>query len=183
MATLEEQFNTRPSAFPSWPGMGPTTLGTKAVGDPSLLRQIARGRSPSLRTADRVLAFIAACELDSGGARAPPARPDGPRPATRARKTERSGSMTEPRGNEPTKPRTRFLRVSAVAARTGLSRSTIYRWSAEGRFPPPIRLGGRVVRWVEAEEWIRERMEKSRGGDAPAASSGGRRGFRGRRQR
>ncbi len=75
MATLEEQFNTRLSAFPSCPGMGPTTLGTKAVGDPSPLRQITRGRSPSLRTADRVLAFIAACELDSGGARAPPARP------------------------------------------------------------------------------------------------------------
>ncbi len=55
--------------------MGPTTLGTKAVVDPSPLRQITRGRSPSLRTADRVLAFIAACELDSGGARAPPARP------------------------------------------------------------------------------------------------------------
>ena len=101
MATLEEQFNTRLSAFPSGSGMGPTTLGTKAVGDPSLLRQIARGRSPSLRTADRVLAFIAACELDSGGARAPPARPGRPRPGTRASKTERSGSMTEPRGNEP----------------------------------------------------------------------------------
>ena len=72
---------------------------------------------------------------------------------------------------EGTKPRTRFLRVSEVAARTGLSRSTIYVWSADGRFPAPVRLGGRVQRWVEAEvdEWTRKWMEKSRGGGRAAA--------------
>ena len=171
METLEEQFNTRVSAFLGRTGIGPTTLGLKAVGDPNLMRQIERGRSPSLRTADRILAFIAAYEPDSGGAGAPLGRGRGPRPEARARKTKRSGAMTDKRSNERTKPRTRFLRVSAVEARTGLSRTTIYDWSAEGRFPPAIRLSERVVRWVEAEveEWIRERMEKSRGGDASAA--------------
>ena len=164
METLEEQFNTRVSAFLGRTGLRPTTLGLKAVGDPNLMRQIERGRSPSLRTADRILAFIAAYEPDSGGARAPPGRGRGPRPAARARKTKRSGAMTDKRMARRT-PRTRFLRVSAVEARTGLSRTTIYDWSAEGRFPPAIRLSERVVRWVEAEveEWIRERMEKSRG--------------------
>ena len=168
MATLEEQFNTRVSAFLGRTGLSPTTLGMQALGDPNLLRQIERGRSPSLRTADRILAFMAAYELDSGGARAPAGRRGRPRPATRARKAKRSGAMTKNRSNERTKPATRFLRVSEVQARTSLGRSTIYRWSAEGRFPPPIWLSERVVRWVEAEvdEWVRKRLEKSRGGDA-----------------
>ena len=82
--------------------------------------------------------------------------------------------MTENPGERCTNPPTRFLRVSAVEARTGLSRSTIYDWLAEGRFPPAIRLSGRVVRWVEAEveEWIRERMDESRGWDGRADACG-----------
>ena len=86
MGTLEEQFNTRVNAFLSWSGMSPTTLGMLAVGDPNLLRQIARGRSLSLRTADRVLAFIAAWERDSGAAGPPAARPPRRRSARRARR-------------------------------------------------------------------------------------------------
>ena len=75
MQTLEEQFNTRLNAFLGSTGLRPTTLGMQAVGDPSLLRQIERGRSPSLRTADRVLAFVADYDLDSGGPRTPAPRP------------------------------------------------------------------------------------------------------------
>ena len=170
MATLEEQFNTRVNAFLEETGMSPTTLGMRAVGDPNLLRQIGRGRSPSLRTADRVLAYIAGFDQDSGGARAPPRRRGRPRPGAGARKAKRSGAMTRNHGSERTKPATRLLRISEVQARTSLGRSTIYRWSAEGRFPPPVWLSGRVVRWIEAEvdEWVRKRLEKSRGGDAPA---------------
>ncbi|MDE0072556.1 MAG: AlpA family transcriptional regulator [Gammaproteobacteria bacterium] len=158
MATLEEQFNTRISGFLDDTGMAPTTLGMLAVGDPGLLREIARGRSVSLTTADRVLAFMDRYERDAGGAKAPSARPHRP---TRARRTKRTGAMTEDRGNERTKPATRFLRVSEVQARTSLGRSTIYRWSAEGRFPAPVMLGGRVARWVEAEieAWLREWLE------------------------
>ena len=175
MATLEEQFHTRIGGFLDDTGMAPTTLGMLAVGDPNLLRQIERGRSPTLRTADRVVAFIDHCERVAGGAEAPPARPRRRRPAgwaKRARKTQRSGAMTNERGNERTKPATRFLRISEVQARTGLGRSTIYRWAAEGRFPRPVRLGGRVARWVEAEvdEWLRKWLEKRRGVEVPAAT-------------
>ena len=162
MATLEEQFNTRLSAFPSWPGMGPTTLGTKAAAGPNLLRQIERGRSPSLRTADRVLAYIAGYDQDPGGAQASRGRTRRSRPGARARRTRKSGAET---GNaRRTRPPTRFLRVSEVQARTSLGRSTIYDWVAEGRFPPPIRLSERVLRWVEAEveDWIRERIAERR---------------------
>ena len=46
-----------------------------ALGDPNLMRQIKRGRSPTLRTADRVLAFISGFGRQSGGAHHPP-RPE-----------------------------------------------------------------------------------------------------------
>ena len=74
MATLEELFNSRVSAFLERTGRSPTTLGMRALGDLSLLRQIGAGSSPSLRTADRVLAFIDNHDGDAGGARAPPRR-------------------------------------------------------------------------------------------------------------
>jgi len=168
MVTLEKQFNTQVSAFLRDTGLSPSTLGMKAVGDPNLMRQIERGRSPSLRTADRVLAFIASYKLDAGDAEAPPGRtgrPGGSRPATRAGKTKRSRAMSEGRHDTRMKRPIRLLRVSDVMARTGLSRSTIYEWSADRRFPTPVRLSGRVVRWVEAEveAWLRERLEKSPG--------------------
>ena len=70
-----------------------------------------------------------------------------------------------------TKPSIRFLRVSEVQARTSLGRSTIYRWMAEGRFPRPVRLSARVVRWVEAEvdAWTGKRVtESGSGGEAVA---------------
>ncbi len=59
----------------------------------------------------------------------------------------------------------RFLRLPEVQRRTGLSRSTIYVRLDQGLFPRPVSLGARAVGWLEAEveEWIRERIEKSRG--------------------
>ena len=171
MQTLEEQFNTRLNAFLGSTGLRPTTLGMQALGDPSLLRQIERGRSPSLRTADRILAFVADYDLDSGGARASPGRLAGPGPATRGRKANRSRAMSEQPIEQRTNPPIRFLRISAVEALTGLSRTTIYDWSAQGRFPRAVRLSERAVRWIESEveEWMDERIEQGRGGDASAA--------------
>ena len=75
MVTLEEQFISRVSAFLGRSGVSPTAFGKMAVGDPNLMRRIGRGRSPSLRTADRILAFIAEHDGASGGGRDPPRRP------------------------------------------------------------------------------------------------------------
>jgi len=75
METLEGQFISRGSALLGCPSLSPTAFGKKAVGDPNLMRQIGRGRSPSLRTADRILAFIAEHDGASGGGRDPPRRP------------------------------------------------------------------------------------------------------------
>ena len=74
MERLEQQFIARVSAFLGRTGLSPTTFGMKALGDPNLMRQIDRSRSPSLRTADRVLAFISEYDGESCGARDPPPR-------------------------------------------------------------------------------------------------------------
>ncbi len=57
-----------------------------------------------------------------------------------------------------------ILRLPAVRAVTGLSRSTLYNRIAEGHFPAPISLGGRAVGWLESEVqmWLEDRIQKSR---------------------
>ena len=77
MMTLEGQFISRVSAFLERSGLSPTAFGKKALGDPNLMRQIDRGRSPSLRTADRVLAFISQHDEECCGARDSPRRQRG----------------------------------------------------------------------------------------------------------
>ena len=53
----------------------------------------------------------------------------------------------------------RILRRTDVQKMTGLSRSTIYRWSSNGSFPKPSKLGPRAVGWPEAQirAWIADR--------------------------
>ena len=61
-----------------------------------------------------------------------------------------------------------ILRLPAVKARTGLSRSTIYLRVSENSFPKPISLGGRAVGWIEAEinDWLDRQIAASRAGEA-----------------
>jgi len=56
----------------------------------------------------------------------------------------------------------RIIRLKEVMDSTGLARSTIYKYVAEGSFPGPISLGDRCVGWLEAEvqEWILARVEE-----------------------
>jgi prophage regulatory protein len=57
-----------------------------------------------------------------------------------------------------------ILRLPAVKARVGLSRSAIYLAVSRREFPRPVQLGARAVGWLESdiEEWIRERVKLSR---------------------
>lgn len=52
-----------------------------------------------------------------------------------------------------------YLTRLEVQARYKASRSSIYRWIEQGLFPPPIKLGPRMVRWksTDLEEFERER--------------------------
>ena len=61
----------------------------------------------------------------------------------------------------------KILRLPAVKAVTGLSRSTISLRISQDRFPKPVSLGGRAVGWVEAEitEWLDQQIENSRKAD------------------
>ena len=54
----------------------------------------------------------------------------------------------------------RFLRLTEVIARTGLSRSTIYAFIQRGEFPSSIPLGGNSVAWLESEinQWQADRI-------------------------
>lgn len=53
-----------------------------------------------------------------------------------------------------------LLRLPEVKARTGLSRSEIYRRIAIGTFPAPIKIGRRASAWssIEIDRWIAERI-------------------------
>jgi len=50
----------------------------------------------------------------------------------------------------------RLVRLKTILARTGLSRSTIYRKIAEGTFPAPLKISTHGTGWHESEinRWI-----------------------------
>ncbi|WP_047306339.1 helix-turn-helix transcriptional regulator [Pseudomonas fluorescens] len=56
----------------------------------------------------------------------------------------------------------KIIRLKAVIDATGLARSTVYKYVAEGSFPKPIPLGDRCVGWLESEvqDWILARIEE-----------------------
>lgn len=57
-----------------------------------------------------------------------------------------------------------LIRLRQVMARTGMSRSTIYAYIKDGRFPPPIAISERCVAWVEIDidRWIEDRIASGR---------------------
>ena len=50
----------------------------------------------------------------------------------------------------------RVLRMKDVQEMVQLSRTTIYRYIHEGRFPPPRHIGGTAKGWLDTEiaEWL-----------------------------
>jgi prophage regulatory protein len=50
----------------------------------------------------------------------------------------------------------RLIRLNEVMRITGLSRSRIYQYISEGKFPDNVSIGGRSVAWVESEvaQWV-----------------------------
>lgn len=54
----------------------------------------------------------------------------------------------------------RVLRLAEVQDKTGLARSTLYKYVEAGMFPRPIYLGGRAIGWIDSEvhEWLLEKQ-------------------------
>jgi prophage regulatory protein len=55
-------------------------------------------------------------------------------------------------------PSPAFFRMADVLRITALSRATLYRRIAGGKFPPPVHLGGRACGWPRAslQRWIED---------------------------
>lgn len=53
-----------------------------------------------------------------------------------------------------------ILRLPTILEITQVSRSTIYQWCAEGRFPKPYSLGSRSVGWrsADVQAWLESRQ-------------------------
>jgi len=49
-----------------------------------------------------------------------------------------------------------FFRIADVICITALSRATLYRRIVEGKFPPPVHLGGRACDWTPTalQAWV-----------------------------
>lgn len=56
----------------------------------------------------------------------------------------------------------KLIRLKQVMECTGLARSTVYKFIAEGDFPKPVKLGVRVAAWVEAEvfAWMEVKIQR-----------------------
>lgn len=53
-----------------------------------------------------------------------------------------------------------FLRLPEVLATVGVSKSTLYAWIKEGKFPRPVHLSATAAVWVSIEvaEWMQARV-------------------------
>jgi prophage regulatory protein len=56
---------------------------------------------------------------------------------------------------------TAFLRDTEVAIRYGVSRPTIWRWTKNGNFPKPVKLGAGSTRWrsSDIEDWEQRQIQ------------------------
>lgn len=60
--------------------------------------------------------------------------------------------------------RSAFLRIPQVVELVGVKKSTIWKWSSDGKFPSPLKLSSRVTVWraVDVLGWIEERSKLPR---------------------
>ncbi|HAS6095336.1 TPA: AlpA family phage regulatory protein [Vibrio vulnificus] len=54
----------------------------------------------------------------------------------------------------------KVIRLKEVMGLTGLSKSSIYRFSNNDDFPKPVSLGARSVGWIESEvtQWLENKV-------------------------
>ena len=68
-----------------------------------------------------------------------------------------------------------MLRPPEVMARTGLSRTTIWRRVRAGVFPAPVQLGENSIGWPESEitTWLESRPRRTYSADRPVEAAAG----------
>lgn len=54
-----------------------------------------------------------------------------------------------------------YLTVKEVAKKLHVSKTTIYKFLSEGRFPKPVPLGTNIKRWPESvlDKWLKDKEE------------------------
>ena len=144
-------------AFLKVTGIKPHILGEQALGDPSFVLRLARGRSPTLGTIDRVGAWIAdnasAAELEA------------------VRTAVEDGAMAVPADAEGHEERelnetARYMTTPQAAAYLGLSPRTLESYRCRGGGPPYYVLGS-VVRYLLSDlvRWASARRRRSTSDD------------------
>ncbi|WP_309266493.1 helix-turn-helix transcriptional regulator [Aeromonas salmonicida] len=55
-----------------------------------------------------------------------------------------------------------YIRANALAPLLGIAVVTLWRWSATGKIPKPVKLGERVTAWraEEVRSWMNDRNNK-----------------------
>lgn len=58
--------------------------------------------------------------------------------------------------------RNKLIRIKEVMSRTGLGRSTVYKYMSLGLFPQQVKLHTRAVAWIESEvdAWIEDSIAR-----------------------
>ncbi|MEQ1969461.1 AlpA family transcriptional regulator [Xenorhabdus nematophila] len=68
-----------------------------------------------------------------------------------------------------------FIKLPEVCRRTGLGKSTVYKYISEGKFPKQIKVGSHASAFVESEidAWINKRIIASRLDERLGAANNG----------
>ncbi|CDG96769.1 AlpA family transcriptional regulator [Xenorhabdus sp. XENO-10] len=68
-----------------------------------------------------------------------------------------------------------LIRLPEVCRRTGLGKSTVYKYISEGKFPKQIKTGARASAFIESEidAWINKRIIASRLDERLGAANNG----------
>ena len=151
------RFLREVEAFLEVTGIKPHVLGEQALGDPSFVLRLERGRSPTLGTIDKVGAWMAdnasAAELEAVLAAVDDASPAGPFDAAGREERERESES-------------HYMSTRQVAAYLGLSPRTLENYRCRGGGPPFHVFGG-AVRYLLSDvvNWASKRRRRSTSDD------------------
>ena len=182
LAPVGPAFRREVEAFLEATGIKASVLGLEAAGNRSLVGRLRKGASPSLRTVDRVRAWMVAnssadesrairIRMADGcraGVLTPGASIDAPPPPAgwRAEPKEEGGKGMNGNGNK-------YLSTRDAATWLGLSPRTLDRYRVSGDGPAFHRFGGRV-RYLAADldDWASARRRLSTSDDGTAGREG-----------